>query len=228
MSIPSLEELRRKADILIFDLDGTLIDSMGVWNQVDIEFLGKRGLEVTPEYLDAVKKNSSRDAAVITRRLFDLEDTPEQIMKEWDDMVSEHYRGSIPLKEGVFEYLTRAKELGFSLMAATALSIDHAGPCLRRCNIYGLFNSVITLDDMGNKINKSDPAIYIRAMENAGGSDPSRVVVFEDVPACIEGAKSGGFITCAVHDPVGLGMLSWDNMASAADYSIMSFAEALG
>lgn len=228
MSIPSLEELRRKADILIFDLDGTLIDSMGVWNQVDIEFLGKRGLEVTPEYLDAVKKNSSRDAAVITRRLFDLEDTPEQIMKEWDDMVSEHYRESIPLKEGVFEYLTRAKELGFSLMAATALSIDHAGPCLRRCSIYGLFNSVITLDDMGNKINKSDPAIYIRAMENAGGSDPSRVVVFEDVPACIEGAKSGGFITCAVHDPVGLGMLSWDEMASAADYSIMSFAEALG
>ena len=228
MSIPSLEELRRKADILIFDLDGTLIDSMGVWNQVDIEFLGKRGLEVTPEYLDAVKKNSSRDAAVITRRLFDLEDTPEQIMKEWDDMVSEHYRDSIPLKEGVFEYLTRAKELGFALMAATALSIDHAGPCLRRCSIYGLFNSVITLDDMGNKINKSDPAIYIRAMENAGGSDPSRVVVFEDVPACIEGAKSGGFITCAVHDPVGLGMLSWDEMASAADYSIMSFAEALG
>ncbi len=228
MSIPSLEELRRKADILIFDLDGTLIDSMGIWNQVDIEFLGKRGLEVTPEYLDAVKKNSSRDAAVITRRLFDLEDTPEQIMKEWDDMVSEHYRESIPLKEGVFEYLTRAKELGFSLMAATALSIDHAGPCLRRCNIYGIFNSVITLDDMGNKINKSDPAIYTRAMENAGGSDPSRVVVFEDVPACIEGAKSGGFITCAVHDPVGLGMLSWDEMASAADYSIMSFTEALG
>lgn len=227
MSIPSLEQLKNRADILIFDLDGTLIDSMGVWNQVDIEFLGKRGLEVTPEYLDAVKKNSSRDAAVITRKLFNLDDTPEQIMQEWDEMVSEHYRENIPLKEGVFEYLTRAKSLGFTLAAATALSLMHAEPCLRRCSIYGLFNSVITLDDMGNKVNKSDPAIYLRAMKNVGGSDPSRVVVFEDVPACIGGARSGGFITCAVHDPVGLGTLTWDEMASGADYSIMSFAEAL-
>ena len=225
MSIPALEELRGSVDVLIFDLDGTILDSMNVWNQVDVDFLGKRGFAVTPEYTEAVTKYCIRDAADYTRKLFDLEETPEEIMKKWNDMVTDYYREHILLKEGVEDYLSRAKRLGFRLAAATALHIDHAEPCLARCGVLELFDTVITLDDIGERADKSDPSIYIRAMHNAGGSSPARAVVYEDVPMCIKGAGSGGFKTCAVYDPIGIGQNSWDDVCRLSDYCLVSFKD---
>ena len=225
MSIPDLTELRESTDILIFDLDGTILDSMRVWNQVDIDFLGRRGFEVTPEYTEAVTRYCVRDAADYTKKLFSLKESPEEIIQEWNDMAGEYYRERIQLKKGVEQYLRRAKEAGFDLAAATALDRKHAEPCLKRCGIFGLFDAVITLDDIGSRADKSDPAIYIRAMESAGGSDPSRVVVFEDVPMCIEGAASGGFKTCAVFDPIGIGSSCWEDVCRMSTYSLVSMEE---
>lgn len=226
MSIPSLAELRKDIDVLVFDLDGTILDSLYVWHQVDIDFLGSRGFGVTPEYTEAVTRLCIRDAADHTKKLFDLPETPEQIMQEWNDRVSDYYHNNIPLKKCAYEYLMKAKERGFALAAATALSADHALPCLERCGVLGLFNNVTTLDDIGSRADKSDPAIYIRAMQKAGGTDPARALVYEDVPLCIGGASSGGFMTCAVYDPIGIGQSSWEEMCRMSNFSIRSFEEA--
>ena len=70
----------------IFDLDGTLLDSMGVWDQVDIDFLAKRGIEVPADYMGKVAAMQFRQIAEYTIARFGLPDTPEALMQEWDDM----------------------------------------------------------------------------------------------------------------------------------------------
>ena len=72
----------------IFDLDGTLLDSMGVWDQVDIDFLNKRGIEVPPDYMTKVSAMQFRQIAEYTIARFGLTDTPEELMQEWDDMAA--------------------------------------------------------------------------------------------------------------------------------------------
>ena len=90
---PSLKELKAKGvKLLIFDLDGTLLDSMNVWNKVDIDFLGRYGYEVTPDYTDVVKRASIDDAALYTQQRYKIPLSPAEIIAEWDKMVSGFYK----------------------------------------------------------------------------------------------------------------------------------------
>ena len=118
--LPFLSELKGKADALIFDVDGTLLDSMTVWNQADTVFLNSRGFDVTPDYTDYVKSVRIEDAAVYTKERYNLPDTPEQIMAEWNAFVNHAYASEVPLMDGVSEYLQLARSSGFKLACATA------------------------------------------------------------------------------------------------------------
>ncbi len=82
----------------IFDLDGTLLDSMGVWDQVDIDFLGKRGIEVPDDYMTTVSSMQFRQIAEYTIKRFDLDDTPEDLMNEWTEMATHAYATIVEAK----------------------------------------------------------------------------------------------------------------------------------
>ena len=85
-----------------FDLDGTLLDSNGIWLDIDIEFLGRRGISPVPEdYTDYVTHHSAPDAARYTRERFSLPETPEEIMEGWMSMARSAYAHALPLKPGV-------------------------------------------------------------------------------------------------------------------------------
>ena len=103
----------------IFDLDGTLLDSMGVWDQVDIDFLNKRGIEVPPDYMTKVSAMQFRQIAEYTIARFGLTDTPEELMQEWDDMASVAYSTTVEAKPGALDYLRDLKDSGVKLGVAT-------------------------------------------------------------------------------------------------------------
>ena len=226
---PSLKDLKTKSvKLLVFDLDGTLLDSMNVWNKVDIDFLGRYGYEVTPDYTDFVKRASIDEAALYTQKRYRIPLSPSEIIAEWDKMVIGFYKNEVELKPGVRAYLDDAKRLGFQLGVATALTRNNAVSALVKNNILSIFEAVITLEDVGKKIDKSSPDIFLKVLNyvNAKGTSitPSQTLVFDDVQAAAAGARNGGFLTCAVYDEIGCGdPLKWESFAAECDYSVREF-----
>ena len=226
---PDLKTLSKEGvKLLIFDLDGTLLDSMSVWNDVDVEFLGRYGYEVTPEYTDMVKRSTIENAARYTQEKYRIPMTWKEVAATWESMVYEFYRSEVKLKDGAMEYLKEARKLGFALSVTTALSKKNANASLEATDIKGLFDCVITLEDLGGKIDKSSPDVFLRAANyiSATGTSisPDKAVVFDDVPQAIEGARSGGFLTCAVYDNIGCGGPGeWERFAAMCDFSVFKF-----
>lgn len=223
--LPFLSSLKGKADALIFDVDGTLLDSMTVWNQADTVFLNSRGFEVTPDYTDYVKSVRIEDAAVYTRDRYNLPDTPEQIMAEWKAFVNRAYAEDVLLKDGALEYLKLAKQTGFKTACATALTRENINSSFTRLGIHDLFNVIVALDDLPGLPDKSEPDVYLHTAKLIGAA-PSSTVIFEDVPIALNGAVKGGFITCAVWDLIGAGSEDeWINMTKISDYSFKLWRE---
>ena len=226
---PDLKALSKEGvKLLIFDLDGTLLDSMNVWHNVDKEFLGRFGYEVTPEYTEVVKRASIEDAARYTMTKYRIPMTWQEIADTWESMVYDFYRSEVTLKRGAREYLDEAGRLGFTLGITTALSRRNAEASLAHNRIKELFDCVITLEDLGNRIDKGSPDIFLRVTDYISASSitvtPGRALVFDDVPHALKGAKAGGFLTCAVYDNIGCGGPgNWESFAAGCDYSVYEF-----
>ncbi len=222
---PYLPSLKSEGiSLLIFDLDGTLLDSMNVWNQVDVDFLGRYGYEVTPDYTDMVKRVSIEDAAKYTVERYKIPLTPQEVQDTWNQMVGEFYKSEVKLKEGAREYVNEARRLGYKMGVATALNRTNCLNSLRSTGILELFDAVITLEDTGKNTDKSSPDVFLKVLDyiSAMGNTvaPGGALVFDDVPAACRGAYLGGFKTCAVYDDIGCGRDRWNSFASSCDYSL--------
>ena len=174
----------------IFDLDGTLLDSMGVWDQVDIDFLGKRGIEVPPDYMIKVSSMQFRQIAEYTIARFGLKDTPEGLMQEWDDMVRVAYSTTVEAKPGALDYLRDLKSAGVKMGVATSLPPQLREPALRHVGMLDMFDDIVSVDD-ANDVGKDQPDVYLLAAERLGAK-PADCTVFEDLLVGIKSAKSVG------------------------------------
>lgn len=203
----------------IFDLDGTLLESMHVWEEVDREFLTRRHLPVEDDYMEQVATMGFRLAAEHTIAHFGLSETPEDIMAEWSGMVVEAYTHHVQLKPGADAYLRQLKEQGVRLAVATASDESLFVPTLERTGVLSLFDCFTTVGEV--RKSKDFPDVYLRAAEKLGLS-PAHCVVFEDVPAAIRSAKAGGFFTVGLCSP-GTG----DRIRECADVAIAGYADLL-
>lgn len=181
----------------IFDLDGTLLDSMDVWKNIDITFLKKRGLTVPPGYSDEILAMSFRETAEYTIKRFQLNEQPDDIMHEWNQMAIAAYSHNVQLKTGAKQYLYQLKAQGIRLGVCTALSQKLYLPCLQNNGIYELFDACISTDNVS--CGKNHPDAWLLCAARLGIA-PQDCIAFEDVLPAILGAKSAHMQICGVYD----------------------------
>ncbi len=204
----------------IFDIDGTLLDSMGVWYQVDVDFFKAYGREMPEDYSTKVAQLGSWKTAEYTIELLGLKETPEELIDIWNNMVREAYMTSIKLKPHAKEYLKHLKSKGVRLSVATALFPDLFVPVLKKHGIYDLFDAFISNGEM--KLEKSSPKVYFTAAKQMG-VNPGDCVVFEDIVTGIKGAKAAGMYAVAVADE--RCFCDREELEKLADRYIFDFAE---
>ena len=181
----------------IFDADGTIIDSMYVWEKVDRDFLTDHGIPVTQEYSDIVRGMFFRTAAEYTKSTYSLSESVEEIMQTWLDMARHEYEYNVKAKPWVKEYLAHLRENHIRIGLATSSDPYLLEPVLKNNGIHGYFDTVCYTSEVGK--NKSFPDVYIKTAERLEVR-PEECMVFEDIPEGIEGADKAGMYTIAVYD----------------------------
>lgn len=207
----------------IFDLDGTLIDSMGVWEQVDIDFLARYGIACDASYTRAVGSMHYEEAARYTIERYGLQLTEQQVLDMWMDMAIQAYGNTIELKPHARALLENCREHGIPIALATASPAVLYEPVLKRHGLRDWFDAIVTTADVTR--GKGFPDIYLLAAQKLD-VPPAQCAVFEDILQGIRGAKAAGAVTVAVYDAAA--KEDWPQMQWEADYALCDFAELLG
>ncbi len=187
-----------KYKAVIFDLDGTLIDSMGIWIQVDKEYLQMRGIPVPDNlFMDVEGGNSFNEICLYFKKKFDLPESIEEIGVEWTKMVAEHYKKDVKLKPGALELLQFLKEKDIKIGVGTSNSKYLAETVLQANGVLGYFDSIIAgCDDIKGK---PFPDIFLNAAKELNVL-PQDCLVIEDVLVGVQAAKNAGIDVFAVYD----------------------------
>ena len=220
-----MQNLKKELDqcsAVIFDLDGTLIDSMGMWHEIDVEYLMRFGIEVPDDLQKELEGLTYTDVARYFKDRFHIPDSISEIGDAWLQMAGEKYRKTIPLKPGVREFLAEVKARNHKTAIASSNHLQLIEDILRIHGIYDYIDAITTCDDVG--LGKPDPEVYTVTAGKLG-IDPGSCLVFEDIPVGIQAGKAAGMRVIAVEDTYSEHMR--EEKALLADGYITDFRELL-
>ena len=204
----------------IFDMDGTLIDSMAFWKNLASEYLNAKGVaEIPADILEQIKPMTMSESAALFRREFGLTGDVEAQMNE---MMEDHYRNDIPLKPGVWEYLENLHRQGVRICVASATAEHLIESCLTRLGVREHFEFLLSCETVG--AGKRSPLVYHEAARRLGAA-PREIAVYEDALYAVHTAKAAGFQVVGVYDDSAAG--SWKAIEQESDEVILNWEEAV-
>jgi len=212
--------LNKKA--ILFDLDGTLVDSMWMWEAIDIEFLGAYGYDCPDDIQRAIEGMSFSETAVYFKNRFRIPLTLDEIKQVWTKMSIDKYRHEVPLKPGVLEFLQYCKENGIRTGIGTSNGSEIVDAVLTSLQVKDYFDAVVTACEVAH--GKPEPDIYLEVASRLG-IKPEDCLVFEDIPAGIMAGKAAGMPVIAVRDAFSEDLM--EEKTTLADAVISDYRELL-
>ena len=207
----------------IFDMDGTLVDSMGYWQSLEREFLLRKGVtEGLDEILEMTKPMTLPEAAALYAQYCDLQETPEQMEQAILSIMEEHYRTDVAIKPGAKAYLDALQARGVRMCVASATPAHLVRLCLERLELAPYFEFLLSCADVG--AGKNRPDVFLEAAHRLGCA-PHEAAVFEDSVYAVRSAHSAGFYVAAVHDGP-RNESFWGEMTALADEAIVDWNNA--
>lgn len=205
-------------EAVIFDLDGSLVDSMWMWKQIDIEYLGKFGIGLPEGLQSDIEGMSFSETAEYFKKRFDLADPVEKIKEDWNAMAWDKYSYEVPLKNGVEDFLDVCRNRGILLGIATSNSRELVEQIVMVHGLDNYFSCIMTGCDVAK--GKPAPDIYLAVARELGVA-PEQCLVFEDIIPGIQAGKAAGMRVCAVEDAYSISQK--EDKIRAADYYIEDF-----
>ncbi len=207
---------------LIFDFDGTLVDSMPYWVDEMLGYLNKKHVKYPDNIIEIITPLGDRGSAEYFINELGVDDTVENICTAVEAYADNAYRNLIPLKSGVKEFLTKQKNKGCSLNILTMCDRITLELCLNRTGVLDLFDNIWSCGDFG--LTKADSEIFGTVAELLHVA-PETVAFFDDSSVAIDSANKAGFYTVGVFDECSASFA--ERIKSSANEYINSFEELL-
>lgn len=184
----------------IFDVDGTILDTMATWEEMGERYLRSIGIEPEPHFSEVLFTMTVPEGAEYTKERYHLDKTAEEISQEILDMIRDFYYYEAPAKPGIKSFLENMKKHRVPMVIATSCEREHVTQAFLRLGILEYFDEIFTCTEVGE--GKTSPLIYQRAAEYLK-IEPEDIFVFEDAIHAVETASKAGFVTIAVKEPFG-------------------------
>lgn len=201
--------------LFIFDMDGTLLDSMEFWQNLGRQYLESKGKAPENNLEKIIESMTLKESASYFKTKYSLEEDVETIIKQVLDFIEDKYLNEIPLKKGVKDFLIKAHSNGYKMCILTTSEKSQAIGALKRTGVLDLFDAIYT--DRDFDLSKKNPQIYIKTCEKMGES-PSDTVVFEDALYAVESAKKAQCTVIGVYDEYS--KCDWQNIKNIANSTI--------
>ncbi len=224
MSMDPRQEIQKgmlkNTKAVLFDLDGTLVDSMWIWKEIDIDYLGRRGLPMPDDLQKRIEGMSMKETAVYFKETFALPDSTEQMMEEWIRMAYLAYETRVFYKNGAEDFLRFLKRSGIKTGICTSNAQDLLQAVAGKLGMDRYIDCFLTANEVDR--GKPFPDIYLE-MAKRLCVEPRHCLVFEDILPGIQAGRAAGMNVCAVYDDYSANVT--EEKKKAADYYIEDYTK---
>lgn len=207
---------------VIFDLDGTLIDSMWLWKDIDIAYFAEKGLEMPEDLQQQIEGMSMRETATYFKKTFGIRDDEETMMATWNQMAMDMYANRITYKKGAEAFLRLLKERNMKTGIATSNSRELLHAVSEKLQLHKYIDCFLTGNEVAH--GKPFPDVYLEVARRLH-VEPEDCLVFEDVLPGIMAGRNAGMKVCAIYDDYSKDVT--EEKKQSADYYIQDFRDIL-